>query len=90
MAILSNPLIDSYLAQLEWVPVKSSNVARAGFLKDFGYLFVEFKSGMVYMYRGIGEDMWRGFLGAPSKGQWVYYVLRNKGRDDRYVYDQVR
>jgi len=33
--------------------------------------------------------MWRGFLGAPSKGRWVYYVLRNKGRDDLYPYRRV-
>lgn len=81
----------SAVLRAEWeasdrVAVRSSNVAEVSWVKDFGRLFVKFKSGKVYAYQ-VGPDgpgLYAGLLAAPSKGVFVHAILRNKGRDDRY------
>lgn len=74
---------------LDWRNVTSSNVEAGAYLTDFHRLFLRFKSGSVYRYDGVDPGMWGGFLSAPSKGRWVYWVLRNGGRDDQFAYSRV-
>lgn len=67
----------------------SSNVAAMAYMADFHRLFIRFKSGSVYRYENVEPGMYQGFQSAPSKGRWVYWVLRNGGRDDQYAYSRV-
>lgn len=86
---MANPVIAAYLRDLDWVSVQSTNVRRVGYLPDFRYLFVEFKGGATYLYEQVDAGVWEGLKAAPSKGQYVFYVLRNKGKDDRYPFRKV-
>lgn len=81
-----NPVLKSYYDQLEWHPVSSSNVREIAYQPDLAYLWVRFKSGGVYLYEQVPPGIWHGFLAVPSKGQYVWAILRNKGKDDRYPY----
>lgn len=85
-----NPVIGAYLESADWVAVKSTNVARVAYLADFAYLFVEFKNASVYLYERVPAGVYQGLLAAPSKGQYVFYVLRGKGKDDVYPFRKVR
>lgn len=76
-------------AELQRVPMKSSNVLAAAYAPDSARLFIWFKSGSLYAYEDIPPGMWQGFLVAGSKGQWVYYQLRAKGADSAYAYARV-
>lgn len=55
-------------------PVSSSNVARIGF--ENGVLRVQFHNGYVYEYYNVPESVYKAFLNAPSKGQFVHYNLK--------------
>lgn len=56
-------------------PVSSSNVACIGF--ENGVLRVQFHNGYVYEYYNVPESVYKDFLHAPSKGQFVHYRLKN-------------
>lgn len=70
---------------LDWLPVASSNVRAVAYAADFRRLFIRFDAGR-YAYEGVPPGVFQGLVAAPSKGTYVFYVIRNKGRDDRYVY----
>jgi len=90
LAVDTNPVIAAYLASADWVAVRSTNVARVARVDAFNYVFVEFKDLSVYLYEQVPEGVYRGLLAAPSKGQYVWAVLRNRGKDDRYPTRKVR
>ena len=69
---------------LDWVRVRSSNVEAAAYSPTFGRMFVRYKGGKTYAYDGVPRGVYEGLLAAPSKGQYVYYVLRAKGTDSVY------
>lgn len=71
---------------LDWTPVSSSNVQAVAYAADFRRLFIRFKSGQRYAYEGVPAGVFQGLLAAPSKGEYVFFLLRNKGKDDRFVY----
>ncbi len=72
-----------------WVRVKSSNVRALKYMSDFGYLFVQFKAGSIYAYFNVPPGVYQGFLSAPSKGEYLFAVIRAKGTDSRYGYERV-
>ncbi len=83
---------------LVWDTVESSNlnaVAYApGDTAESGRLYISFKPSAtrpatIYVYYGVPLGVYQGLLSAPSKGTYVYYVLRNKGKDNRYRYDLI-
>lgn len=79
---------------LDWVRVKSSNLAAVAYARDFSRLYVEFKpSGKrpaaLYVYHHVERGEWEGLLAASSKGQYLYYVIRAKGTDALHGYDQI-
>ena len=91
---MGNPVLSGYAddpALGPWVPVKSTNVAAVKYVSAFAtpYLFVRFKSGERYAYHGVPRGVYEGLLSAPSKGQYVYYVIRGKGTDSVYPYDKL-
>jgi len=63
--------------------VVSSNVASIGY--ENGILEVEFNDGSVYHYFGATEGLFYEFLNAPSKGQFVHYVLKKHNYPYRRV-----
>lgn len=71
---------------LEWVPLKSSNVAAVGYSDTFGRLFVRFKSGQRYAYERVPKAIFEGFRYAPSAGTYLWAVVRAKGTDSQYAY----
>lgn len=70
---------------LEWTPVRSSNIAALAYSPAFGRAFCRFKDGATYAYK-IPRPVFDGWLAAPSKGQYLYYVVRAKGTDSAYEY----
>ncbi len=86
------------LADLVWDDVESSNVNAVAFSPTSdgkGRLYISFKpsatrGASIYVYYAVPEGVYQGLVSAPSKGVYVYYVLRGKGKDDRYAYDRVQ
>jgi hypothetical protein len=52
---------------INWMPVKSSNLAALSHHE--GILHVRFKSGAVYAYDEVSDDLFRLLLGAQSVGK---------------------
>jgi len=48
-------------------------------------LEVMFKGGAIYRYYGVDVDVWDEFLGASSKGQFIWQNIR-----DNYDYERVK
>jgi len=64
------------------VEVGSSNIASVGY--HDGKLFVEFKrSGAVYEYRGVPEDVYQALINAESVGKFFH-------RNVKSVYQTIR
>lgn len=74
---------------MQWVPVSSSNVAAIAYDSREKLLYVQFHSGSVYVYYDVPPQVYLSFVNAPSKGQFVWRVLRNQGRDNAYRYSRV-
>lgn len=72
-----------------WVAMNSSNVDGAAFASDFGDLFIRFKGGDLYRYWVVEPGVWAAFLAAPSKGNFVFRVIRANGTDSRYAYEKL-
>lgn len=54
------------------LPMVSSMLSAAGYRRDSQELICEFvKTGRVYTYVGVPEDVWRGLVDAGSKGQFM-------------------
>ncbi|TLN26716.1 KTSC domain-containing protein [bacterium] len=60
---------------MNMVPVSSSNLVSVGYDPATQTLRVQFKLGC-YDYTGVPESVYRGLLGAPSKGE--YHAARIK------------
>lgn len=69
---------------LEWVDTSSSNVARIAYEPNLQRCYVQFHSGAGGYYAGVPSEVWAGFLDSSSKGKFVYWHLRNGGKDDVY------
>ena len=62
---------------MERNPVSSSNIVSVGYDEAAQTLEVEFSSGDVYQYYNVGAALYEQFMGAPSKGQFLSYSIRN-------------
>ena len=71
---------------LDWTDVSSSNVGAVAYAPDFARLFVRFLNGSLYAYEAVSPETHAAFLAAPSKGRWVWDVLRAGG----YAYTLVK
>ena len=81
-------------ADVEWVPVRSSNVAAIAYYElptpPYRRLYVKFKgSGSVYAYDAVPRGLYDGMLAAPSVGEYLYAVIRRKGTDSEFAYERV-
>ena len=73
-----------------YTPVVSSNVESVGYDPVFARLWVKFKDGKVYAYDRVPAHIYLDFLRAPSKGQYLWRVIRANGTDSLYGYQRVR
>lgn len=77
---------------LDWVAVSSSNIAAIAYEElptpPYRRLWVRFKSGVVYSYDDVPRAIYDGFLAAPSKGEYLYAIIRRKGKDSEYAYEK--
>src|SRR5689334_17462030 len=53
---------------VNWVRVKSRMLAAVAYNHDWRHLYLEFRSGDVYCYRGVPVDRYEELLAADSKG----------------------
>jgi hypothetical protein len=65
-------------------PVSSSNLRSVGYEPARRLLEIEFHHGGVYQYTGVPEPVYRGLMGAGSKGS--YHADHIK---DRYNYRRI-
>ena len=66
------------------IPVTSTNLMSVGY--EHGTLEIEFRSGSVYQYYGVPENIYRGLMGASSKGTYHHQHIKNAG----FTYKQIR
>jgi hypothetical protein len=71
---------------LDWQPGASANVAQFAYDGTGSRLYVIFTSGNGGYYADVPPAVARAFADSPSRGRFVWYYLRNGGRDDRYAW----
>ena len=62
----------------EWVSVTSSNVAGIAYKKHGKTLYVEFKSGAIYSYKGVLSVTAQDMFNSSSMGKFVHYRLKGR------------
>jgi hypothetical protein len=65
-------------------PVASSNIISIGYDAESETLEVEFQNGVIYQYYNVPQSIYDAFIGAPSKGQFLAYQIR-----DRFPFSRV-
>ena len=70
-----------YLTEANWVNVFSSTIYAIAYFDETEVLLVRFNNGKTGKYEGVPQDVYDGFLNAPSKGKYLFDVLR--GGDNR-------
>jgi hypothetical protein len=55
---------------------ESSSINKIGYDKKGSVLYVEFKTGIIYGYREISEELYEEFLESESKGKFFYSNIR--------------
>jgi hypothetical protein len=87
---------------LVYIPVESSNVEAFAYDPANRFLYVkflpsgtgDFANGSEYVYYDVGPEIYESFLAAPSKGSFVWQVLRNPSyaieyaRIAKFVYEE--
>jgi hypothetical protein len=78
--------ISAPLEELVWTPVSSSNVDAVAWAQGADYkLWIRFNNGSVYAY-GAPRVLFDDILTTPSKGRFVWQVLRQSSYPYRKVY----
>jgi hypothetical protein len=66
------------------IPVVSSNLAGAGWTEWVvsgqwtSFVEIEFRSGSLYLYRGVSQRTYDSLMAAPSKGKYFWANIRRK------------
>ncbi len=63
---------------MERKPVKSSNIKNVGYDSATKQMHVEFLSGGVYEYEGVGQDDYNSFVHDPNPGSHFAKHVRGK------------
>lgn len=63
-------------------PIESTNIKAAGFAD--GSLFVKFRTGTLYEYKGVPEKVFTDLLAAESAGSFFHVNIKNS-----YTFTQV-
>lgn len=64
------------LFDLEMIPVSSSNLSEVGYDPQTNTLRISFKSGSMYDYFGVSQDVYENLMSADSLGSYHYYNIR--------------
>ncbi len=70
---------------MERIPVQSSNLRSVGYDRESGTLEIEFKSGRVYQYSGVPEEVYEGLMSASSHGTYFDRYIRKQPSAYPYV-----
>lgn len=70
---------------MNWMPVKSRMLAAVAYNDEWQQLYLRFRSGDIYCYRGVPVDRYRELLAADSKGEYARGHILN-----RYPYQRIR
>ena len=65
------------MADIQRMPVVSSNVSSVGYDPDTQTLEVEFNTGSVYSYEGVPQAEYDNLLSAQSVGSYFARNIRN-------------
>jgi hypothetical protein len=69
---------------VNWVLVRSKMLAAVGYNRHWQQLYLKFRSGDVYCYRGVPVEQYQELLDADSKGTYVRGHIMN-----RYPYQRI-
>lgn len=70
---------------MEHIAVQSKDIAIIGYDQKKRLLEVAFRSGGVYHYSDVPEDIFRSFVNAPSKGTFFASAIK-----DQYSASKIR
>jgi hypothetical protein len=69
---------------VNWVRVKSKMLAAVAYNPDWHHLYLEFRSGDIYCYRGVPAERYEELLAADSKGHYCrQHILQH------FPYDRI-
>lgn len=69
---------------IEWIEVRSSNIAAIAYAKETSSLLVQFTNSRVYSYDDVPEQVFEDFKAANSKGKFL-----NEHIKDVYQYEKL-
>lgn len=64
-------------AEIQMIPVASSNLSSVGYDQDNGELHVVFKNGGRYAYEGVPPGIYEGLVNAASPGSYLTIYVKN-------------
>jgi len=70
--------------EMKWVAVKSRMLFAVAYNDDWQQLYLKFRSGDIYCYRGVPRARFEELLAADSKGQYCRRYILN-----RYPYQRI-
>jgi hypothetical protein len=71
-------------ASMERIALRSRDLAIAGYDRASSTLEITFRSGGVYHYRDVPEEVFRALLAAPSQGRFFHEQIL-----DRYPHSRI-
>ena len=74
------------LPKSQSIQVELNDLASLDYDSKSTVLEIEFKSGRVYKYSGVSQDVYDGLMNAESKGKYFHQYIKNSG----YPYSKVR
>ena len=73
---------------MDWVAVKSKMLVAVAYNSDWQQLYLKFRPGDVYCYRGVPSARYQELLAAESKGTYVRdHILHGYPYERIYVAD---
>ena len=69
---------------MDWVVVQSKMLAAVAYDRDWQQLYLKFRSGEIYCYRGVPVQQYQELLAADSKGKYF-----RRGILNRYPYQRI-
>ena len=61
----------------EWIYLASSNLQGCRYDADTKDLYIEFKNGSQYVYRGVPKEVYEDFISASSPGSFFHDEIKN-------------
>ena len=87
--ILALLLLNLFELNMVRTPVQSSNLASVGYDPLTDVLEVQFHNGSIYDYQAISQMVYTGLMDAPSKGHYLYEVIKRGGYAYQKVWDPI-